>query len=140
MRLQRVLLIGVVLLAILLPACSNSEPTPAPIAIPDLEKPGASDTPSPGGQADTPVPPAGFETAYPLPGMTPAGEAYPSPQDGNALMEARCTKCHSLDRVKAAKKDAAGWKTTVDRMVGRGAELSPEEAEVLVKFLAETYQ
>ena len=141
MRLQRVFLIAVVLLTILLPACSKSEPTPttAPIAIPDLQKPASGDTPSPGGQADTPVPPKS-ETAYPAPGEVPSGDPYPVPLDGNALLERTCAVHHTLDRVKGAKKDAAGWKTTVDRMIGKGAQITPEEAAVLVTYLAETYK
>lgn len=143
MRLQRVLLIGIVLLFILIPACSKSTPTlsPDPIAIPELDKPGATNTPSASGPADTPIPPgAGVETAYPLPADAPEPEAYPVPLEGKALMEARCTQCHTLDRVIAAKKDAAAWQNNVDRMIGKGAELSPEEAKVLVDYLAATYK
>jgi mono/diheme cytochrome c family protein len=57
-----------------------------------------------------------------------------------ALLNQRCAGCHNLDRVKAAKKDAAGWKATVERMVGKGAQASAAEAEALIKHLAETYR
>src|SRR5579863_3873429 len=33
-----------------------------------------------------------------------------------ATMEKRCTKCHNLDRIVGARKDARGWVATVNRM------------------------
>src|SRR6202030_407513 len=33
-----------------------------------------------------------------------------------ATMEKRCSRCHNLDRVAGARKDARGWLATVDRM------------------------
>jgi len=59
--------------------------------------------------------------------------------DGAALLQERCTKCHSLDRVEAAKKTADEWKATVERMVGKGAQLSAAEQEALIQYLSETY-
>jgi cytochrome c5 len=47
-----------------------------------------------------------------------------------------CTRCHPVDRIKAADHDAAGWKTTIDRMRGKGAQLSDDEANQVVEFLA----
>jgi len=35
-----------------------------------------------------------------------------------ALMQKRCTRCHTLDRVVGARKDAQGWAMTVNRMRG----------------------
>jgi cytochrome c5 len=59
--------------------------------------------------------------------------------DGQALLNDRCTKCHKLDRVTSAKKSASDWKTTVSRMVGKGAQLTSAEQTVLVDYLAKTY-
>jgi hypothetical protein len=33
-----------------------------------------------------------------------------------ATMEKRCSRCHTLDRIAGARKDAAGWLATVNRM------------------------
>ena len=68
----------------------------------------------------------------------PAGGGEAS-LDGKALVESRCTKCHDLERVKAAKKSADEWKTNVERMVGKGAELNDAEQEVVAKYLTEAY-
>ena len=59
--------------------------------------------------------------------------------NGEALLNDRCTKCHSLDRVTSAKKSAGDWEKTVTRMVGNGAKLTSEEQKVLVDYLAKTY-
>jgi hypothetical protein len=63
----------------------------------------------------------------------------PATTDGEALLQDRCTVCHSLSRVENASKTAEGWESTVNRMVDYGAELSAEELEFLVQYLAETY-
>jgi cytochrome c5 len=59
--------------------------------------------------------------------------------DGQALVEDRCTACHDLTRVKAAKKTSAEWKVTVERMVGHGAQLDNAEQETVIQYLAEAY-
>jgi cytochrome c5 len=86
-------------------------------------------------------PPAATEApaATKAPAATEA-PAAPAALDGKALLEDRCTTCHNLDRVTQAKKTEAEWKTTVDRMVGKGAKLNQAEQETLIKYLAETYK
>jgi cytochrome c5 len=59
--------------------------------------------------------------------------------DGEALLNDRCTKCHSINRVTSAKKSASDWQKTVSRMVSNGAKLTSEEQQVLVDYLAKTY-
>jgi hypothetical protein len=55
------------------------------------------------------------------------------------LLEERCTKCHDLGRVEQAKKTEEEWKATVERMVGKGAQLSQAEQTLVIQYLAETY-
>ncbi len=66
-------------------------------------------------------------------------EVVPSTLDGQSLVEERCTKCHDLGRVEAARKTGEGWKATVERMVENGASLNEAEQEVVAKYLTETY-
>jgi len=68
------------------------------------------------------------------------GAAPAAGLDGAALVQERCTKCHNLARVEAAKKSAEEWKATVERMVSKGAQLDAAEQEAVIKFLAETYK
>ena len=59
--------------------------------------------------------------------------------DGATLVNTRCNRCHSLDRVTSAHKTADQWKTTVTRMLSNGAQLTPDEENVLIAYLAKTY-
>lgn len=59
--------------------------------------------------------------------------------DGKSLLEQRCTKCHTLDRVERASMSAAEWGTNVREMVGKGAELNASEQEVLIEYLSLAY-
>jgi len=63
-----------------------------------------------------------------------------NPADGQTLMQQRCSVCHSLSRVTSAHKTADQWKTTVERMISNGAQLTPQEEQVLVDYLAQNYQ
>ena len=59
---------------------------------------------------------------------------------GQTLMQERCSVCHSTNRITSAHKTAAEWKSTVDRMIGHGAQLNASEAQTLVDYLAQTYK
>jgi cytochrome c5 len=63
----------------------------------------------------------------------------PADLDGKALVEERCTKCHDLQRVISAKKSRDGWQSTVERMIGKGAELNDAEKAAVVDYTTEAY-
>jgi mono/diheme cytochrome c family protein len=74
---------------------------------------------------------------------TPAAAATSpsvSVSDGQALMQARCSVCHSANRVTSAHKTTDQWKTTVDRMIANGAKLSAQEEQTLIDYLAANYK
>ena len=53
-----------------------------------------------------------------------------------STMEQRCSKCHNLERVVAARKDARGWLTTVNRMRKLPASrISEQDVKTIVSFL-----
>jgi hypothetical protein len=56
-----------------------------------------------------------------------------------ALVEERCTECHTLAPIEVARKTAEEWGFTVYRMIGRGARLDGEEARVVIEYLSERY-
>jgi mono/diheme cytochrome c family protein len=62
-----------------------------------------------------------------------------SATDGASLLEARCTACHSLDRVRQAKKTRDQWAQTITRMVGKGAQLNAAEQSTVIDYLSKTY-
>ena len=59
--------------------------------------------------------------------------------DGASLLEAPCTACHNIDRIKQAKKTRDQWVQTVTRMVGKGAQLNAAEQTTLIDYLTKTY-
>ena len=69
---------------------------------------------------------------------TPASSGGSS--DGQALLQERCSVCHSADRVTSAHKTADQWTTTVQRMVSKGAQLNSQEQQTLIDYLAANYK
>ena len=55
---------------------------------------------------------------------------------GADLMKARCLSCHESDIITSQKLSAAGWTNSVNKMVRWGAQVTPEERDVLVPYLA----
>jgi mono/diheme cytochrome c family protein len=111
---------------------SKKQPTATPIRIPTSAF-RVTPTPLPTRPTATLVnPPETPQTATPKPQGTPL--------KGDALLNGRCAACHTLDRVKMAKKSEAEWRATVEQMVGKGVLLSATEEETLVKYLAGRYK
>ena len=59
------------------------------------------------------------------------------PGPGRELVQSACAICHSVDYIvmNSPFQDRAGWTKTVDKMVGWGAPLRPEEKQGLVDYL-----
>lgn len=66
--------------------------------------------------------------------LAPTGD--PEIDKGLALVESKCSLCHTLDRVESASKDAAGWEQTVARMRDNGAVMTDAEAQQIVDYLS----
>ena len=70
----------------------------------------------------------------------PALDLPPAPLDltmAASTMEKRCSKCHTLDRVAGARKDARGWLATVNRMKALpDSGIPDEDARTIVSYLA----
>ena len=58
--------------------------------------------------------------------------------DGKAktLIENTCTECHGLEQVVNNPMTAEKWRSTVNRMVKKGATLSSEEIDTVVEYLS----
>ena len=76
------------------------------------------------------------ETAVPIEEQE---EAAPATLEGKTLVQERCTQCHDLGRVERANKSEEEWKASVERMVGKGAQLNQAEQELVIQYLAEMY-
>ena len=56
--------------------------------------------------------------------------------DQARLMEKRCSKCHNLDRIESARKDASGWRITVNRMKALpDSGISDQDASAILSWL-----
>lgn len=55
------------------------------------------------------------------------------------LILARCSVCHSADLIAQQRLPRARWDTTVEKMRHWGAELSNDEADLLVRYLSARY-
>src|SRR5438270_12781242 len=58
--------------------------------------------------------------------------------DGKAkgLVQSSCAECHGLDQVVGNPMSRDDWRATVNRMVRRGATLSPAEIDSVVDYLS----
>jgi hypothetical protein len=65
--------------------------------------------------------------------------APPSSIDSSALLQQRCTVCHSLSRITSKMWSLQQWEQSVSEMIRKGAQLTGEERDALVKYLAENY-
>ncbi len=62
-------------------------------------------------------------------------------QDNAAVQELltqRCTRCHDLSVVSARRASAEEWHQIMERMLTNGAQLSDDELETIVSYLART--
>ena len=144
---QRFVLLILVVVSLLATQCGGAPPeteAPAVTEAPATEAPTATEIPP----TEAPATEAPTATEVP-PTEAPATEAptateapptkVPATLDGQSLLQERCTQCHGLGQVEPAKKTEEEWKATVERMVGKGAQLDEAEQELLIQYLAETY-
>lgn len=68
-----------------------------------------------------------------------AKAAAPPVDPVRQMLEMACTACHNLNRVQSKKLPMEDWQAIVDRMKGKGAELSDDDTVTLVEYLVKTY-
>jgi mono/diheme cytochrome c family protein len=59
--------------------------------------------------------------------------------EGKELVAVACTQCHGLTPILQMRDGLGGWKNTVEEMVMRGAQLSPAEADTVVRYFLEHF-
>jgi hypothetical protein len=59
--------------------------------------------------------------------------------EGKELTVQLCGTCHDLGRTLNLRKDGQGWEQTVLNMVTRGAQIFPDEAEKITRYLTTNY-
>ena len=66
-------------------------------------------------------------------------EDYLPEGEGRNLILQGCVQCHELRNTVSQRKKEAGWRRTVSEMIWRGAPLSADETETIIKYLAASF-
>jgi competence protein ComEA len=61
------------------------------------------------------------------------------PGDGQPIVQQKCASCHALKVITTKKASRQQWSTTVDQMITRGAEVSDDDVETLLDYLAKNF-
>jgi hypothetical protein len=63
----------------------------------------------------------------------------PPPGAGLELIERSCVGCHDIYMITTKRKSPAEWSTTVEMMAARGAEVTPEEMQIIEDYLSQNF-
>lgn len=129
-KIRIITIFTLLLIAVFMAGCSANPPQPQP-----PEPTQAEAAP----QSVPPTAPAQPEEQADLEPTQPGAAAPAVELDGKALVSERCTQCHGLAKIEAKKSNTDGWKATVERMIGKGAQLSDAEKQAVIDYLAKTY-
>ncbi len=69
------------------------------------------------------------------PGLAQNANPLP-PGDGREVVAVACSQCHYLGTIAKIRDGEAGWRMYVNNMVLRGAQLTPDEINKVVDYLA----
>jgi len=79
----------------------------------------------------------GAAAALALVATTPVNAQGALPQgEGRDLVAVACTQCHALAPILVGREGVAGWRRHVHNMVLRGAQLTPSEADTVIRYLS----
>jgi hypothetical protein len=66
------------------------------------------------------------------PGEPPAGP-------GLELIQRSCISCHDIYMITSKRKTPEQWADVMDLMAARGAEVTPEEMQIIEQYLAQNF-
>lgn len=80
-------------------------------------------------------------TAAPAETSKPPGGAAPDVplRTGKDILETSCTGCHDLGVLTATPHTAEDWPVVLNRMVGNGLNITPEDMKTVQAYLVEHY-
>ncbi|MET0532628.1 MAG: hypothetical protein ABW171_00240 [Steroidobacter sp.] len=67
----------------------------------------------------------------------PPGDPPPGP--GLDLIQRSCISCHDIYMITTKRKTAEEWSVTVGLMADRGAEITPDEMQIIEEYLSQNY-
>jgi hypothetical protein len=65
--------------------------------------------------------------------------AEPPPGPGLDLIQRSCVGCHDIYMITAKRKTPDEWATTVGLMADRGAEVTPDEMQIIQDYLSQNF-
>jgi competence ComEA-like helix-hairpin-helix protein len=68
-----------------------------------------------------------------------SGENTLPPGEGQAIVQQKCAGCHALKVVTGKRAPRQQWSTIVDQMITRGADVSDDEIDTLLDYLAKNF-
>lgn len=71
--------------------------------------------------------------------LTVAAQSKTPGDKGREVAAGACTSCHGLGYLSTSGRSKTEWQELVSDMVGRGAQLQPDEFEAIVQYLAENF-
>src|SRR3954462_1749426 len=74
-----------------------------------------------------------------IPLMAQQPPSDPPPGPGLDLIKGSCVGCHDIFMITTKRKTAEEWAATVALMADRGAEITPEEGQVIADYLSQNY-
>jgi mono/diheme cytochrome c family protein len=82
---------------------------------------------------------AALVVAVLCPGRVTSAQDREAQDKGKTAVGEACVQCHTMRPVMLQRKTAAQWRDTVFGMIGRGAQVMPEEIEPMVSYLAASF-
>ena len=59
--------------------------------------------------------------------------------DGQQETKELCSSCHNLQKIVQSRKTPQEWERSVNDMLARGAQIFPDEAEKITKYLSASF-
>lgn len=63
----------------------------------------------------------------------------PPPGPGLELIQRSCISCHDIYMITSKRKTPDEWATTLDVMATRGAEITPDEMQIIEEYLSQHF-
>lgn len=73
----------------------------------------------------------------PLRAQQAVGEPPPGP--GLDILQRSCVGCHDIYMITTKHKSREDWATTIEIMAARGAEITPEEMQIIEEYLSQNF-
>ena len=63
----------------------------------------------------------------------------PPPGEGLDLIQRSCVSCHDIYMITTKRKTPQEWSTIVGLMADRGADVTPEEMQIIADYLSKNF-